>query len=84
MKRNVGESQTQNFGEVIVAACEFDSDVAPDATAMERAALHLERVLVRGSNARIAAALAELAAELAPAAAGCGNPWTFGPILQTA
>jgi hypothetical protein len=55
------------LGEVVVAACELGSRVAGDpATAAELAARRLERVLVRGGNLRLEAALAELANELRP------------------
>lgn len=62
MKGNVGEPQRQNFGEVVAAACDLGSAVAPDrVTAMWLATRHVERVLVRTGNARIFAALAEVA-----------------------
>jgi hypothetical protein len=54
MNRNVGESQTLNLGEIVTAACELGGTIAADrAVATELAARHLERLLVRGSNARI-------------------------------
>ncbi len=59
---------TPTLAEAVAAAYELGSAVAPDrATAADLAARHLERVLVRGSNARLALALADLARELAPA-----------------
>lgn len=69
MHRNVEESKTLNLGEIVTAACELGGTLTADrAVATELAARHLERLLVRGRNARIAAALAELANELAPSA----------------
>ncbi len=61
-------STTLTLGEAVAAAYELGSAVAPDrATAADLAARHLERVLVRGSNARLALALEDLARDLAPA-----------------
>jgi hypothetical protein len=51
------DSQTQKVGDAVVAAFDLGNSVAGDrAIAGELAARHLERVLVRGSNARLAAA----------------------------
>lgn len=67
MRTNDSNSDVPNVGEMIAAACEMGSAVASDpALANELAARHLERVLVRGSNARLAAALAVLALQFSP------------------
>lgn len=64
--RRLEESQTQNLCAVVAASCELGAAIAGDGvTAAELAARHLERFLVRGSNARLAAALADLAGEFA-------------------
>jgi hypothetical protein len=56
-----------NLGEMIEAAYDLGESLTPDpAAAAELAARHLERVLVRGSNARLMAMLENLAAELSP------------------
>jgi hypothetical protein len=61
-------STTPTLGEAVAASYELGSAVASDrATAANLAARHLERVLGRGSNARLAIALADLARDLAPA-----------------
>src|SRR5450755_1894348 len=53
MHRNLGRSQTLSLGEIVTAACELGGIIAADPTvAAALAARHLERVLVRGSNAR--------------------------------
>ena len=60
------------LGEVVEAAYALGSLVAAAdrATASDLAARRLERVLVRGRNRHLAVALAGLARELAPEAAG--------------
>jgi hypothetical protein len=56
-----------NLGEMVEAAYDLGEAMTPNsATVSELAARHLERVLVRGSNARLMAMLENLAAELAP------------------
>ena len=60
-------SKTVTLGatvEMLVASA--DAVGATGSTAAELAAHRLERVLVRGGNVRLAAALADLAGELAP------------------
>lgn len=55
------------LGEIVIAAYDLGSAVASDpATAGDLAARHLERLLLRGGNARVVAALADLAQDLAP------------------
>jgi hypothetical protein len=62
--------QTKKLGDVIAAAYEMSTAVASDgATANELAARHLERVLTRGANMRLVAALRGLARQLAPSRA---------------
>lgn len=61
------ESRAQIFGDAVVAAVDLGAAVAPNlAVASALATRHLERVLARGANTRLAAALADLARELAP------------------
>jgi hypothetical protein len=79
--------QTKKLGDVIAAAYAMSDVVAPDrATANELAARRLERVLARGSNMRLVAALRGLARELAPARARAARPdvqgttWTLPPL----
>jgi hypothetical protein len=68
MQTQQGISQTQRLGDFVAAAYEVSSAVAPDrAMANALAARHLERVLARGANVRLVAALRGLARELAPA-----------------
>jgi len=62
-----GDSQAQRFGDAVVAAVDLGAALAPDpAIASALAARHLERVLARGANKQLTAALADLARELAP------------------
>jgi hypothetical protein len=54
------------LGEVVAAAYELGTVVAPDrTTAADLAARHLARMLARSGNARLVAAVADLARELA-------------------
>lgn len=65
MQTSHGTSATQEFGEIVAAACELGSWVAADrAMARDLATRHLERVLLHGRNARLRAELADLAREL--------------------
>ena len=67
MRTKDSNSDAPNVGDMVAAACEMGSAIASDpAVANELAARHLERVLVRGSNARLAAALAVLALQFTP------------------
>jgi hypothetical protein len=85
MHRNVGESMTLYLGQIVTAACDLGGTIAADrAVATELAARHLERVLVRGRNARIAAALAELANELAPLQARYAQRSSAAPMPRAA
>jgi hypothetical protein len=60
-------AKTLSLGAVVEMICRQESAVAIDQNAVaDLAARRLERVLVRGGNARLAAALATLAQELAP------------------
>lgn len=60
-------SDTPTLGETIAAACDMGGIIASDPTlAAELGGRHLERVLVRACNARLAAALATLAMEFTP------------------
>jgi len=66
MQTNQLIAQTKRLGDVITAAYEVSDEISPDrAVANELAARHLERVLVRGANLRLVAALRDLARELA-------------------
>ena len=68
MQNNNLSAQTKKLGDVITAAYAVSGAITSDrATADELAARHLERVLVRGANLRLVAALRDLARELAPA-----------------
>ena len=70
MQTNKLSEQTKKLGDVITAAYEVSDAITSDrAMADELAARHLERVLVRGGNLRLVAALRDLARELAPARA---------------
>jgi len=65
MQTQRSQSETQQLGDAIVAAYEVSRTVTSDrGTAGELAARHLERVLVRGANARLVAVLRDLASEL--------------------
>ena len=67
MHTEQSQSETQQLGDAIVAAYEVSSTVTSNrGTASDLAARHLERVLVRGANVRLVAALRDLAGELAP------------------
>jgi hypothetical protein len=65
MQTNHADSPVLRLGEIVAACYELGTTVASDrAMAADLAARHLERVLVRGSNARLVAALTDLAREL--------------------
>ncbi len=67
MKTNEN-SKMLSLGAMVEKLFEQGNAVADDAVAAaDLAARRLERVLVRGGNARLAVALADLALELAPA-----------------
>jgi hypothetical protein len=67
MQSHQSKSGTEQLGEAIAAAYESSTAVAPNSTtATELAARHLERVLARGANVRLVAALRDLAREFAP------------------
>lgn len=67
MHTGQSQSETQQLGDAITSAYEVSSTVSSDrTTASKLAARHLERVLVSGANARLVAALRDLASELAP------------------
>jgi hypothetical protein len=69
MLRRNQNSEALKFGDIVEAAYELGSLLAPDrAMAGDLAARHLERVLVRGGNLRLVAELADLARDLAPSA----------------
>ena len=69
------DSDMQQLGDAIAAAYAVSTTVSSNSTtASELAARHLERVLVRGANVRVVAALRELASELAPARARASRP----------
>ena len=71
--------EAPKLGEIVAAAYELGSTLTPDrATATDLAARHLERVLVRGGNARLVAALADLGRELA-----AQGPRARRPRVQT-
>ena len=54
-----------SLGDVIAASCELGSAVSPDrGVAAELAARHVGRMLARGGNSRLAAAMTLLAREL--------------------
>ena len=73
------KSPTLNLGEAVAAAVDLGSAIAGDGdTASKLAARRLERVLLRGSNARLALAIAGLARDLAPRSAA-----TKGSIVET-
>jgi len=68
-------AQTEELVDVITAAYEVSDSVAPDqAITSELAARHLERVLVRGANLRLVAAMRQLAAELGAPTRASGSP----------
>ena len=68
MQTNRLVAQPKKLEDVITAAYEVSDVITADrAMATELAARHLERVLVRGANLRLVAALRHLARELAPA-----------------
>ena len=74
--------QTKNglpsLGDVVAASYDLGAALAPDAqTAAELTARHLERVLARGANLRVMAAIASLSRELRPARGRRGVPRTF-------
>jgi hypothetical protein len=59
--------ESSRSAEVVEAGCESGGALGSDgAMAVDHAARRLERVLVRGHNVRIQAALAALALEFAP------------------
>ena len=61
------QADSEKLGEVVAAAYAVSSAITSDrTTAAELAPRHLERVLDRGCNARLVAALRGLARELAP------------------
>jgi hypothetical protein len=67
MQTHQSKSGTEQLGEAIAAAYETSTALAPNGTtASELAARRLERVLARGANVRLVAALRDLARELAP------------------
>ena len=67
MRNKREDAQAQNLGDAIVAAVDLGTGVTRDrAIASALATRHLERVLARGGNRWLAAALANLARELAP------------------
>ncbi len=67
MQTNQPKFGTAQLGETIAAAYDTSSAVASNpTTAGELAARRLERVLARGANARLVAALRDLADELTP------------------
>ncbi|HVZ72797.1 MAG TPA: hypothetical protein VHJ20_10525 [Polyangia bacterium] len=62
------------LGDFVTASFDLGAAVAGDTTnAAELAARHLERVLVRGSNLRLTAALAKLAREVGPVTSAPGE-----------
>ena len=64
------QADSENLGAVVAAAYAVSSAITSDpGAASELAARHLERVLVRGCNARLVAALRGLARELTPTSA---------------
>jgi hypothetical protein len=66
MQPSYEDVPAHQLGEVVAAAYELGTLVAPDRTmAADLAARHLERMLVRSGNARLVAAVADLARELA-------------------
>ena len=68
MQTNQLVPQKKKLEDAITAAYEVSDAITPDrAMANALAARHLERVLVRGANVRLIAALESLARELAPA-----------------
>jgi hypothetical protein len=70
MQMGQSQSETQQLGDAITSAYEVSSSVSSDrTTASKLAARHLERVLVSGANARLVAAIRDLANELAPSPA---------------
>jgi len=82
MQTNQTRHRTEQLGDAIAEAYEMSSAVASNrTTASELAARRLERVLARGANARLVAALRDLARELAPVRArggrldGRGKTW---------
>ena len=75
MHREQSQSKPQELGDAIVAAYEVSSAVTSSrGTASELAARHLERVLLRGANVRLVAALRDLASELALPRARASRP----------
>lgn len=87
MRTKREDSQAQNLGDAVVAAVDLGAGVARDrSVASALAARHLERVLARGANRRLVAALASLARELAPTRArtprarGRAAIWTVGQL----
>jgi hypothetical protein len=67
MRTIESNSDAPMLGETVAEACDMGGIIASDpTTAAELAGRHLERVLVRGCNARLAAALAALALEFTP------------------
>ena len=67
MRTNDSNSDTPMLGETVAEACDMGGLISSDpAIAAEVAGRHLERVLVRACNARLAAALAALALEFTP------------------
>lgn len=68
----------QTLGDLVAASYERGQALSQDSiAAAELAARHLERVLVRGSNLRVSAALARLAREIAPKRAAATSPRSF-------
>lgn len=70
MQTNPMSSKSTNLGDAVAAAVDLGSAIAGERdTASKLAARRLERVLLRGSNARLALAIVDLAFELAPRSA---------------
>ena len=71
MKTTNQNSKKLSLSATVEMLCQDAGAVAPDdGSAADLAARRLERVLVRGGNMRLAAALAALGQELVPASSG--------------
>jgi hypothetical protein len=75
MQSHQSERGAERLGDAIAIAYEMSSAIASNrTTASELAARRLGRVLARGANARLVAALRDLARELAPVRLQAARP----------
>ena len=82
MQTTTQNSKKLSLGAMVEALCQDAGTVATDAPSVADLAAHrLERVLVRGGNLRLAAALAALARELAPPSSSANRQSTAEGFL---